>query len=84
MTSSLLIKILKIDYFGDFSCAIDYSIRTEVFRDVICYKDVKIFQNLHTGSNLHHIRNIWSKFDPIEFPGASRLTDVHMDVARRS
>ena len=35
MTSSLLIKIFKIDNFGDFSCAIDYSIRTEVFRGVI-------------------------------------------------
>ena len=33
--SSLLIKILKIDKFGDFSCDIDYSSRTDVFRDVI-------------------------------------------------
>ena len=31
MTSSLRIKILKIDKFGDF----DYSSRTDVFRDVI-------------------------------------------------
>ena len=29
MTSSLLIKILKIDKFGDFSCDIDYNSRTE-------------------------------------------------------
>ena len=35
MTSSLLIKILKNDNFVDFSCAIDYSISTEVFRDVV-------------------------------------------------
>ena len=35
MTPSLLIKILKIDDFGDFSCDIDYSSRTGVFRDVI-------------------------------------------------
>ena len=35
MTSSLLIKILKIDKFGDFSCDIDYNSRTDVFRDVI-------------------------------------------------
>ena len=35
MTSSLLIKIKKIDKFGDFSCDIDYNSRTEVFRDVI-------------------------------------------------
>ena len=35
MTSSLLIKILKIDKFGDFSCDIDYKSRTDVFRDVI-------------------------------------------------
>ena len=35
MMSSLLIKILKIDKIGDFSCDIDYSIMTDVFRDVI-------------------------------------------------
>ena len=35
MTSSLLIKIFKIDKFGDFSCDIDYNSRTDVFRDVI-------------------------------------------------
>ena len=35
MTSSLLIKIIKIDKFGDFSCDIDYNSRTNVFRDVI-------------------------------------------------
>ena len=35
MASSLLIKILKIDKFGDFSCDIDYYSRTDVFRDVI-------------------------------------------------
>ena len=31
MTSSLRIKFLKIDKFGDFSCDIDYNIRTDVF-----------------------------------------------------
>ena len=35
ITSSLLIKILKIDIFGDFSCDIDYSIMTDIFRDVL-------------------------------------------------
>ena len=35
MTSSLRIKILKIDKFGGFSCDIDYNSRTDVFRDVI-------------------------------------------------
>ena len=35
MTSSLLIKILKIDKVGDFSCDIDYNSRKDVFRDVI-------------------------------------------------
>ena len=35
MTSSLHIKILKIEKFGDFSCDIDYNSRTGVFRDVI-------------------------------------------------
>ena len=35
ITSSLLINILKIDKFGDFSCDIDYNSRTDVFRDVI-------------------------------------------------
>ena len=35
MTSSLRIKILKIDKFCDFSCDIDYNSRTDVFRDVI-------------------------------------------------
>ena len=35
MTSSLLIKILKIDKFGDFSCDIDYNSRKYVFRDAI-------------------------------------------------
>ena len=35
MSSSLHIKNLKIDKFGDFSCDIDYNIRTDVFRDVI-------------------------------------------------
>ena len=35
MTSSLLIKILKIGKFCDFSCDIDYDSRTDVFRDVI-------------------------------------------------
>ena len=35
MTSSLRIKIFKIDKFGDFSCDIDYNSRTEVFRDDI-------------------------------------------------
>ena len=37
MTSSLRIKILKIDKFGDFSCDIDYDSRTGVFRDVISH-----------------------------------------------
>ena len=37
MTSSLLIKILKIDKFGDFSCDKDYNSRTDVFRDVISH-----------------------------------------------
>ena len=35
MTSSLLIKIIKIDNFSDFSYDIDYNNRTDVFRDVI-------------------------------------------------
>ena len=35
MTSSLLIKILKIDKFGDFSSDIDYNSRTDLFREVI-------------------------------------------------
>ena len=35
MTSSLLIKILKIDKFGDFSCDTDYNSRTDAFRDAI-------------------------------------------------
>ena len=35
MMSSLLIKILKIDKFGDFSCDIDYNSCPDVFRDVI-------------------------------------------------
>ena len=35
ITSSLHIKILKIDKFGDFSCDIDYNSRTGVFRDAI-------------------------------------------------
>ena len=35
MTSSLRIKILKIDKFGDFSCDIDYNGSTDVFRNVI-------------------------------------------------
>ena len=37
MTSSLHIKISKIDKFGDFSCDIDYASRTGVFRDVISH-----------------------------------------------
>ena len=35
MTSSLLIKIFKIDKFGDFSSDIDYSSRPDIFRDDI-------------------------------------------------
>ena len=35
MTSSLRIKILKMDKFADFSCDIGYASRTGVFRDVI-------------------------------------------------
>ena len=35
MTSSLRIKIFKIDKFGDFSCNIDYNCRTDLFRDII-------------------------------------------------
>ena len=35
MTSSLLIKILKIDKFGDFSYDIDCHSRTSIFRDAI-------------------------------------------------
>ena len=37
MTLSLLIKILKIDKFGDFSCNIKYNSRTDKFRDVISH-----------------------------------------------
>ena len=41
MTSSLLIKILKIDKFVDFSCDIDYNSRTDVvFRDVISLNQI--------------------------------------------
>ena len=36
MTSSLRIKILKIDKFGDFSFDIDYNSRTDACRDVLC------------------------------------------------
>ena len=35
MMSSLRIKIFRIDKFGDFSCDVDYSIMTDLFRDVI-------------------------------------------------
>ena len=35
MTSSLLIKILKIDKFGDFSSDIDFNTKLDIFRDVI-------------------------------------------------
>ena len=35
MTSSLLIKIFKIDKFGDFLSDIDYNSRTDIFRDDI-------------------------------------------------
>ena len=35
MTSSLLIKILKIDKFGDFSSDIDINTKMAIFRDVI-------------------------------------------------
>ena len=35
MTSSLHIKIFKIDKFGDYSSDIDYNSKTDVFRDVI-------------------------------------------------
>ena len=34
MTSSLTIKISKIDKFGDFWCDIDYNSKTDVFRDI--------------------------------------------------
>ena len=37
LTSSLLIKIFKIDKFGDFSCDIDYNSRTDIFRDPISH-----------------------------------------------
>ena len=37
MTSSLLIKILKIDKYGALSCDIDNNIRRDVFRDVTSY-----------------------------------------------
>ena len=37
MTSSLRIKVLKIDKFGAFSCDTDYNSRNDVFRDVISY-----------------------------------------------
>ena len=35
ITSSLLIKIFKIDNLGNLLCDIDYDGRTDVFRDVI-------------------------------------------------
>ena len=35
MTSSLLIKILKIDKFGDFSSEIDFKTKFDIFRDDI-------------------------------------------------
>ena len=35
MTSSLLIKILKIDHFDDFSFDIDFTSSADVFGDVI-------------------------------------------------
>ena len=35
MTSSLRIKILKIDKFADYSSDIDFNSKTDVFRDVI-------------------------------------------------
>ena len=35
MTSSLLIKILKIDKFGDFSSEIDFKTKMVIFRDDI-------------------------------------------------
>ena len=35
MTSSLRIKIQKIDKFGDFSSDIDFNTKMDIFRDVI-------------------------------------------------
>ena len=35
MTSSLRIKILKIDKFGDFSSDIDFNTKMDIFRDAI-------------------------------------------------
>ena len=35
MTSSLRIKILKIDKFGDFSSDIDFNTKMDIFKDVI-------------------------------------------------
>ena len=37
MTSSLLIKILKIDKFGDFSSDIDFKTKMDIFRDDISF-----------------------------------------------
>ena len=42
ITSSLLINILKIEKFGDFSRDIDYNSRTDVFRDVISLKLINV------------------------------------------
>ena len=56
MTSSLLIKISKIDNFGDFSCDIDYNSRADVFRDVISHIQSALI-NTNTDKEYNRIRS---------------------------
>ena len=55
ITSSYTSKILKIDKFGDFSCDIDYSSRTGVFRDVVSLIVNQCDPRLPQGASGGHI-----------------------------
>ena len=76
MTSSLLIKILKIDKFGDFSCEIDYNRRTDVFRDVISL----IINQCHLQATEGSLRRTQSVRQPRSASKRSALVYIYIYI----
>ena len=76
MTSSLFIKILKIDKFGDFSSDIDFETKMDIFRDDISL----IINQCHLQATEGSLRLTQSVRQPRSASKRSALVYIYMYV----
>ena len=76
MTSSLLIKILKIDKFGDFSSEIDFKTEMDIFRDDISL----IINQCHLQATERSLRRTQSVRQPRSASKRSALVYIYICI----